>query len=284
VAILLALGAAVGWGLSDFLGGLKSRSSSTASVLLVSQLTALGVLAVATAVRGEPLPDGRFLAYAALAGAGEALGIAALYRGLAVGRMTVVAPVAATAPAVPILAGLAAGEVPEAVTGAGVALAAIGVIITSVQRRDVEAATSRVAPSVGYGLLAAAGFGTFFVAMDSASQAGVLWALLTARLTSVLAVAAATLVVIGRSGHLYVHKGDIAVMAGIGAFIVVADGMYAIATTVGLLGIAAVLGSLHTVVTIILARTILNERLQWIQRIGVLTVLLGVLAIAASPA
>jgi drug/metabolite transporter (DMT)-like permease len=272
VAILLALGAAVGWGLSDFLGGLKSRSSSTASVLLVSQLTALGVLAVATAVRGEPLPDGRFLAYAALAGAGEALGIAALYRGLAVGRMTVVAPVAATAPAVPILAGLAAGEVPEAVTGAGVALAAIGVIITSVQRR------------VGYGLLAAAGFGTFFVAMDSASQAGVLWALLTARLTSVLAVAAATLVVIGRSGHLYVHKGDIAVMAGIGAFIVVADGMYAIATTVGLLGIAAVLGSLHTVVTIILARTILNERLQWIQRIGVLTVLLGVLAIAASPA
>jgi drug/metabolite transporter (DMT)-like permease len=283
-AILLALGAALSWGLSDFLGGLKSRSSAILSVLLVSQVTALSVLAITVVVRGLPAPDGRFLAYAAIAGLGEAVGIGVLYRGLAVGRMTVVAPVAATAPVLPVLAGLVAGEVPGPVAGVGVVLAAAGIAITSVQRDASKTATSRLAPSVGYGLLAAAGFGLFFLAMDSASESDVPWALLTARLTSVIAVGAVAVVTIGRRGPLHIHKGDLQAMALIGLLIVAADGMYATATTLGLLGVAAVLGSLHTVVTIGLARIVLDERLQRIQRIGIVTVLLGVLAIAGSPA
>jgi drug/metabolite transporter (DMT)-like permease len=283
-AILLALGAALGWGVSDFLGGLKSRSSSLLSVLLVSQVTALSVLAFIVIARGLPAPDGRFLVYAAMAGAGEVVGIAALYWGLAVGRMTVVAPVAATAPVLPVLAGLVAGEVPGPVASVGVVLAAAGVAITSVQRDAVNIAPSRLAPSVGYGLLAAAGFGSFFVAMDFASEGDVPWALLTARLTSVLAVGAVTVVTIRRAGRLRIQKVDLHVMALIGLLIVAADVMYATATTLGLLGVAAVLGSLHTVVTIGLARIVLDERLERIQRVGVVTVFLGVLAIAGSPA
>ncbi|MFI5897328.1 EamA family transporter [Actinoplanes sp. NPDC051513] len=281
-AILLALGSAIGWGLSDFLGGLKSRSSSILSVLLVSQVTALGVLGFTVVVRGLPAPDGRFLAYAAGAGLGEAVGIAALYRGLAVGRMTVVASIAAAAPVLPVLAGLVAGEVPGPVASVGVVLAAAGVVITSVQR-DTANTTTSGASGVGYGLLAAAGFGSFFLAMDFASEADVPWALLTARLTSVTAVGAVTVAVIGRSGRLRVQRADLPVMALIGALIVVADGMYAVATTLGLLGVAAVLGSLHTVVTIGLARIVLGERLARIQRAGIVTVLAGVLAIAGSP-
>jgi drug/metabolite transporter (DMT)-like permease len=281
-AIVLALGAALGWGLSDFLGGLKSRSSSVLAVLFVSQVTALTVLAFIVVARGQPAPDGRFLAYAALAGVGEVVGIAALYRGLAVGQMTVVAPVAATAPVLPVLAGLLTGEVPGPVASAGVVLAAVGVAITSA-RRGVVKATSRLAPSVGYGLLAAVGFGSFFLAMDLASEADVPWALLAARLTSVTAVGAVTLVAIGRPGRLRVQRKHLPVMALIGLLIVAADAMYATATTLGLLGVAAVLGSLHTVVTIGLARVVLDERLEPVQRVGVVTVLLGVLAIAGSP-
>jgi drug/metabolite transporter (DMT)-like permease len=283
-AILLALGAALCWGLSDFLGGLKSRSSAVLSVLLVSQVTALSVLAFIVVARGLPAPEGRFLAYAAIAGLGEAVGIAALYRGLAVGQMTVVAPIAATAPVLPVLAGLAAGEVPGPVASVGVVLAAAGVAITSARRDAVNTASSRLAPSVGYGLLAAAGFGSFFLAMDLASEADVPWALLAARLTSVLAVGAVTVVAIARTGRLRIQRGDLHVMALIGLLIVAADAMYATATTRGLLGVAAVLGSLHTVVTIGLARIVLDERLERAQRVGVVTVLLGVLAIAGSPA
>jgi len=282
-AVMLALGAAVGWGLSDFLGGLKSRSSSVLPVLLVSQVTALSVLAGIVVARDQPAPDGRFLVYAALAGGGEVVGIAALYRGLAVGQMTVVAPVAATAPVLPVLAGLLTGNVPGPVASVGVVLAAAGIAITSARRDAARTAPSRLVPSVGYGLLAAAGFGSFFLTMDLASEADVPWALLTARLTSVTAVGAVTAVAIGRPGRLRMQRGDLPVIALIGLLIVAADAMYATATTLGLLGVAAVLGSLHTVVTICLARVVLDERLEPIQRVGVVTVLLGVLAIAGSP-
>jgi drug/metabolite transporter (DMT)-like permease len=282
-AILLAFGAALSWGLSDFLGGQKSRSSSVLSVLLVSQVTALGVVAFIVVARDLPAPDGRFLAYAAVAGIGEAVGIAALYRGLAAGRMTIVAPVAATAPVLPMLAGLVAGEAPSPVASVGVVLAAAGVIVTSVRRDAVNAASSRLAPSVGYGLLAAAGFGSFFLAIDVASPGDVPWALLTARLTSVIAIGAVTLVRFARPDRLQVRTRDLPVMALTGLLVVAADGMYATATTLGLLGVAAVLGSLHTIVTIGLARIVLDERLERVQRVGIVTVLLGVLAIAGGP-
>jgi drug/metabolite transporter (DMT)-like permease len=282
-AVGLALGAALGWGLSDFLGGLKSRSSAVLSVLLVSQLTALVALAIVVVARGSGPPGGGSLGYAAMAGAGEVVGIAALYRGLAVGRMTVVAPVAATAPVLPVLFGLARGEVPGPVTSAGLVLAAAGVVITSIRPHNATAATSRLGPSIGYGLLAAAGFGSFFLAMDAASEGDVLWSLLTARLTSVVGVAAVAAVTIARRGRLRLRKGDLHVMALVGLLIVAADFMYATATTLGLLGVAAVLGSLHTIVTIVLARAVLGERLERFQRIGIVTVLLGALAITGSP-
>lgn len=276
-AALLALGAALSWGLSDFLGGLKSRSSATVVVLLVSQVTALCVLTVTVAVRGLPAPDGRFLPIAALAGVGEVVGIAALYRGLAVGRMTVVAPVAATAPVLPLLVGLVSGEVPGPLAGVGLVLAITGVVVTST-RADTTAGPARLAPSVGYGLLSAAGFGLFFLTMDSASEGDVPWALLTARLAAVLAVGAAAALTSRRR----LRRRDLPAMALIGLLIVTADTLYATATTMGLLGVAAVLGSLHTVVTIALASLTLDERLGRAQRIGVATALLGVLTIAAS--
>jgi uncharacterized membrane protein len=103
-AVLLALGA-LGWGVSDFLGGLTSRSSSFLLVLLLSQITALVLLSVLVAADAAALPDSGHLGNAAAAGLSEAIGIAALYRGLSVGTMSVVAPVAATAPVLPLLAG-----------------------------------------------------------------------------------------------------------------------------------------------------------------------------------
>lgn len=275
LAIALALGAALSWGASDFLGGLKSRSRPLLSVLLISQATALVLLAIIVAARGAGPPDPAFLAQAAIAGLGETVGIAALYRGLAVGAMSIVAPVAAAAPIVPLLAGLAAGQVPGPLQFAGLALTILGLVITS--RGPTTEAGARPLASILYGLLAALGFGTFFLTMHNAGQADTGWALLTARLVTVMVIVSVSVL----SRHrVAVRKSDLPVLAVIGVLIVAADTQYTLASVLGPVGVAAVLGSLHTVVTIALARIVLKERLNRLQQIGIGIVLLGVVAIS----
>ncbi|MEV6110719.1 DMT family transporter [Streptomyces sp. NPDC051940] len=277
--VLLALGASLGWGTSDFLGGVKSRALPVLSVLFISQTVALALLAVTVAGRGEGPGAAGDLAYAAAAGLGETVGIAALYRGLAVGTMGIVAPVAATAPVVPLVADLASGELPGPVQLAGLALVLAGVAVTSHRPAGAaEEAGARVLPSVAYGLLASLGFGTFFLAMGRASEGDIGWALLTARSTAVAALAAAAL---ARRRRLGVGRADLAPVALIGCLIVAADTLYATATTHGLVSVAAVLGSLHAVVTLVLARVFLHERLERTQQVGVGACLLGVMAVAA---
>ncbi|WP_107655986.1 DMT family transporter [Nocardia suismassiliense] len=276
IAIALALGAAFGWGTSDFLGGLKSRTLPLLSVLLISQSTALVLVTVFTLVRGGGLPEPASLGYAALAGLAETAAVAALYRGLAVGSISIVAAVASTAPGVPLLGGLLFGEVPGALQLAGLAVALVGLVVASYQSEQGGKA-GQLLPSIGFGLLAAVGFGTFFLAMDTASTGDIGWALLTARLTAVGLIGAVILV--GRQ-RVSVPPKDIPSIALIGVLIVTADALYATASTLGMVGIVAVLGALHTLVTIALARIFLNERLGRPQQVGVGAALVGVLAIA----
>ncbi|MBB5081659.1 EamA family transporter [Nonomuraea endophytica] len=278
LAIVLALGASLGWGVSDFLGGLKSRTLPVLSVLLISQGTALILLTLIAATRGVALPDASTLGHAAIAGLGELAGIAALYRGLSVGKMSIVAPVAATAPAVPLLIGLAGGQIPGPLQFTGLALALLGLAATSYRPGTTTGAASSTLPSILYGLLAAAGFGIFFHTMHNAGEGDVGWALLTARLTSVLALAT---VIIVKRHRVRVPKADLPVLAAIGALVIVADFLYTTASTLGLVSVAAVLASLHTIVTIALARIVLKERLERPQQIGIAISLIGVLAISA---
>jgi drug/metabolite transporter (DMT)-like permease len=279
VAIALALGASLAWGVSDFLGGLKSRSLPLLSVLLVSQGTALILLTAIVASVGEGPPGASFLLFASLAGISEALGVAALYRGLAVGVTSIVAPAAATAPVVPIAVGIVLGEAPGPVQGAGIALAVIGIAIT-VCRSDPEAlATHALVPSLAFGLLCALGFGGFYVAMDAASEGEIPWALLVARATAVLLFAIAVLLA---RASLAVERGDFVVVASIGMLVIAADAMYATASTHGILGVVAALSTLYPLVTIVLARAYLDEAISRRQWVGVATCLAGVVAVSAA--
>ena len=177
LAIALALGSSLVYGVSDFLGGLKSRSLPLLSVLLVSQGVALVLLAANVIVRGEGPPAGDFLLYGVLAGVCEAVAIAAFYRGLAVGVMSIVSPIAATAPAVPVAAAAALGELPAPIQGVGIVLALAGIGIISLEPGG-QRGSRDVGPSVLFGLVTALGFGGFLVAMDAASEGSVSWALL----------------------------------------------------------------------------------------------------------
>jgi drug/metabolite transporter (DMT)-like permease len=279
IAVSLALGSSLVYGFSDFLGGLKSRSLPLLSVLLVSQGSALLVLMVVVVVSGQGAPEGKYLLYAALAGLSEAVGVAALYRGLSVGVMSIVAPVAAISPVVPVTAAVVLGELPTAGQGAGILLAVAGVALISYSRPGPSGSGS-LAPSVLFGLLTALGFGGFQVAMDAASEGDVAWALLVARVTAVAAFGAVWL---ARRPSLGVRRGEVPVLVAIGVLIIAADALYAVASTKGLLSVVAVLSSLYPIVTIALARIYLHERVERPQRIGAATALAGAVAISALP-
>jgi drug/metabolite transporter (DMT)-like permease len=277
-AVALALGSSLVYGVSDFLGGLKSRTLPLLSVLLVSQGSALLVLGAVVLVSGKAPPAGEFIAYAALGGLAEAVGVAAFYRGLAVGVMSIVSPIAATAPVVPVVAAVALGELPGTLQTAGLVLAVAGIAIISLESRDASQAGD-LAPSIFFGLLTAIGFGGFLVAMDAASEGEVVWALFVARLTAVVAFIS---VFVARRKPLAVPRAETPVLVLIGVLIIAADALYATASTEGLLSVVAVLSSLYPVVTIVLARFYLQERLRRPQQVGAAASIAGAVLVTAA--
>jgi drug/metabolite transporter (DMT)-like permease len=216
--------------------------------------------------------------WAALAGSAGIVALGAFYRGLAIGTMSVVAPISATAAAVPVLVGLAEGERPGALQVAGMAAALAGVILAS--REPIEEGRPRGnRAAVGLALVAAAGFGTFFVGIDRASAtAEVPWVIVVQRSCSLVLLVIAALVArpsLPRDGT------SLAALGAIGVLDLGANGLYALATTEGLLSVVAVLGSLYPAVTVVLARLVLAERIARTQEVGVVLALAGVVAISA---
>jgi uncharacterized membrane protein len=143
VPVALALGASLAWRCSDFLAGLKTRRLALLWVLLVSQATDLMLVLIAALISGAPLPGGHAAMLAAGAGVAELIGFAALYRALAVGTMSVVAPISALAALLPVIVSLAAGTAPTALQGLCMVLALVGAMLASLeigQRSGVIAA------------------------------------------------------------------------------------------------------------------------------------------------
>ena len=137
IAIVLALVAAVMWGVSDFAGGLLGRRAPILGVLIATQAVGFVIAATITGLRGEPTMVGQDL-WLALGGAVlGAMGVSSLYQGLAVGRMGIVAPVAAVLTAVtPALIGVVLQGVPPLVVIAGLAVAIVAVVTVSASPDD----------------------------------------------------------------------------------------------------------------------------------------------------
>jgi drug/metabolite transporter (DMT)-like permease len=247
-------------------------------VLLVSQGVALALLVPFAFALGEELPSGTAAGWAALGGSAGIVALACFYRALAIGTMSVVAPISATAAVVPVLVGLVEGERPSVLQVAGMAAALAGVILAS--REPVEEGcppANRAA--IGLALVAAAGFGTFFVALDRASAQGdVSWVIVVSRGCSLALLVVAALAV--RPG-LPRDAASIGMLGIIGVLDLGANGLYALATREGLLSVVSVLGSLYPAVTVVLARVVLAERVARVQEVGVVLALAGVVAISA---
>jgi drug/metabolite transporter (DMT)-like permease len=277
-AIALGLAASLSWGVADFLGGIQSRRMPVVAVVLGSQLAGLALVVVIVAIRGKPLPGGDFTLYAAASSVGGIVGLTAFYKALSIGAMGVVAPLSSTAAVIPLVVGLATGDSLSALQAGGVALAISGVVLASREAGDEAKGSTAVAKGAGYALVSALGFGWFFVAIAHASDADVMWAVCVNRTVSALLLTAALLVTRPRLG---LKVADMRVLVVVGVLDTGANGFFALASTKGLISVVSVLASLYPIATVVLARVVLHERLQAIQRVGAAAALAGVALISA---
>jgi drug/metabolite transporter (DMT)-like permease len=275
-AVLALLGAA-SWGVGDFFGGLAARRAHVLTVLVVSQAIGLAGAAVWVLASGDALPGAGDLLPALGAGLCGAIGLAALYRGMAVGAMGIVAPISAASPVVPLLVDLGRGVRPTAFQSIGVAVVLGGIVLLA-REPDPAGGRSRVATGVTLAVLAAVGFGLFVVGLDAAADASVPWAIVAVRLASTsLALALA----LGGRATLRPPARLLPMIVAVGVFDTLANVLVAFATTKGSAGMVAVLSALYPVTTIVLARLVLRERLDGARRVGAGLALGGAAVVAA---
>ena len=249
---------------------------SAISVLLVSQpVGLLGAVAVAVAFGGDAL-GAREILFGIGAGAAVVLALAAFYRAMALGSVSAVAMIGALGVLVPFAAGLARGEDPGAVQMIG-AVAAIGGVILVSREADPEwRAASRAA--IGLAALAALGFGVFFLAIDASASESPAWTIVAARVGGCSLLVAIALAV---RPSLRIPPRIAPALIVIGICDVLANSLFALATTRGLLSLVSVAGSLYSAVTVLLARAFLGERLRPVQRAGLTLAIAGVAMIAS---
>ena len=275
-AAVLALLGAASWGIGDFFGGLAARKAHVLTVLVGSQAVGLAGAVVWVVVSADAAPGLEDLLPAVGAGACGALGLAALYRGMAVGAMGIVAPISAASPVVPLAVDLVRGVSPSPLQWAGIAVVLGG--ITLLAREPGEARRAGLAAGVALALAAAVAFGLFVVGLDAAADGGVPWTILAVRSTSTLL--ALTLALVASVAVVPPARLVPAIVA-VGVFDTTANVLVAFATTRGSAGVVAVLSALYPVATIVLARVALGERLDRPRRMGGALALGGAAAVAA---
>jgi drug/metabolite transporter (DMT)-like permease len=277
VPVLLSLAASSCWGVADFLGGLQSKRVPVAVVLCVVQGAGLVVVLAIIAITSEPFPGARAAILSIVAGIGGIVALGCFYRALAIGTMSIVAPISATGVTIPVVVGLATGDELSTVVAIGLAVTFLGVVLASREQHDDAEQAAAGKLSVGLALVAAVGFGSYFVLSDAAADDSVLWLLVLARSIPVPALA-----LFAWARRMPAPKGRTAstlVLAG--TLDCSATALYAVANTKGALSIVSVVGSLYPVMTLLLARVVLGERIRRLQQAGVAAALTGVAMIAA---
>lgn len=276
-APLLGLASAASWGAGDFCGGLASRRAPLLGVLTLGYAAGVGLIAGAALVTGEPAPGAAALGWAVAAGLAGVVGLAALYRGLAVGRMALVAPVSAVlAAALPVVWGALREGAPSPARQAGFALALVGIWLVA---RTGLAEVDR--QGLLLGLVAGGGFGAFLILMHAGAEGGNFWPLAAARGTSCALVLAVALGRARLQGGAWVPpRSAVPLVVLTGALDGGGNALFVLASQAGRLDTAAVLSSLYPVSTVLLAAALLGERVSRPQGLGIAAVLAAIALIA----
>jgi uncharacterized membrane protein len=277
---ILALASAAFYGAADFIGGMTARRAATMAIVLLSQAAGLALVVVMVALLGTPVPGTHDWVWGALAGVAGGGGVALLYRALAIGVMSLVAPVTAVcAVAVPVVvAVLWLDERPTWQATLGIALALLAVALVS-QGGDSHGKDPSRAPrrrGLGLAIVSGIAIGLFFLALARTTDEAGLWPLVFARISSVglfgalIAMSRTTLSMAGNTALLAVGGGVLDMLANL---------LYLLASRQGPLTLVVTLSSLYPASTVLLARFVLHERLTPRQWIGVGMALLAIVAI-----
>lgn len=280
IAVLAALGCSLTYGVSNYIAGLQSRRSALIAVVFFSQLAALAVAVPVALLSGEPFPDGPGLPYGLAAGVGQAIALGAFYRALAIGTVSIVAPIGGVGVVLPVLVGLASGDSVAGTQVAGMVLCVAGIAVAA-RRPDSRGVRHGAGPqSVALALVAATCFGLQFIAFAESSADGVMWPIMLARAASVAVLVGAVLVV---RPALFTAPGALPLIALVGILNHVASGLFVFAAgrEGAPLSVVSVLASLYPAVTVVLALALLGERLTRAQALGVGSALVGVVLTAA---
>ena len=279
--ILIGLLASVTYGIQDFIGGVVSRRNHVLTVVAWGQIAGIVFAAAGVPLLTDGPPTAAALSLSGAAGIAGMFGAALLFRGLARGRMSVVAPVTAVlAASVPVLIGLVSGERPTnlALGGLVVALLAIALVSSApepgVPRRREGTLRTRmigaaIPEAVGAGLL----FAGFFLLLDRVEDDAGLWPLVGARAAALVVVG---IILLATGVPVRPAAGTTLGVVGSGFLSNVSDYLFVLGTRLGLLSVVVVLTSLYPATTVILARVVLKERIGRGQLVGLVLALIGV--------
>jgi drug/metabolite transporter (DMT)-like permease len=277
---VLALIAAVSYGVGDFVGGVGGRRSVPGLIPLAIQVVGVLFAAAAVGFGVGTAPTTTVLVWGAVSGIGSGIGGAALFRGLSGGQMSVVAPLSAVVTAaLPALVGLASGDRLAWWGCVGIAVALPAVALTS-----WPGGTDgfRLADAL-YGTVAGCGFGLLFIALDQAGTSAGAWPLLPGQVVALLVVSTVAVPEIVRlvRAHQPIRLSTAARWGlAAGVFGATANLMFLLATGVGQLTVAAVLADLYPAITV--ALIVLHERIQRLQATGLIAAAAAVVLIVTA--
>jgi drug/metabolite transporter (DMT)-like permease len=285
VVYLLAIGSALFYGAADFAGGLTTRRAGTIPVVILSQFSGLALLLLILPLLPQSFPSQADLLWGGVAGLTGGIGVALLYRALAIGIMGVVAPTTAVcAVAIPVVASLLLGERPVPLALGGIALGIVSIVLVSQQQaaaqpeRHDPAPPPRRSSGVGTALASGVAIGFFFLALAQTGPGAGMWPLVVSRLLSVTLFGAIAIAG-GRSLRMPVRVAALVVVAGVVDMF--ANALYLLAARQGPLSIVVTLSSLYPASTVLLARIVLRERLSPWQITGVGCALVAVVLIVS---
>jgi drug/metabolite transporter (DMT)-like permease len=264
MVLFWALGAAIMYGVADYLGGRASKVSKAAAVTFLGQASALVLLAILVALSNTPMMKSGDWIWSGFAGAGGAIALIAFYQAMSLGSMTVVAPISAiVGMSSPVLVGLLQGERPATIAYVGMVLAVLAVALVGDVLDHHDLPTSMRA--IVFAVISGLGFGVIFVCLAQTSHDAGLWPLLGQRLISVPTVA---LVASFGVGRLKVDRRVIVLAVFSGVLDTAANGFYLLAIHGGLLSLVGVITALYPVSTVGLALTIDKEKIHKSQIVG----------------
>jgi drug/metabolite transporter (DMT)-like permease len=274
-AVLLGLGAAIGFGTSDFVAGLLSRRVHYALVAVPATIAAAAVTLVALLLSHANGPDPQAIFWGAASGIGGGFGGLMLYRGLGRGQMGVVAPLSALGTAVlPVIVGVGLGDRPSVPAWAGVVLAmpAIWLVSTSgsgeADTDEPRAGRAGLAEGVVDGLLAGVGFALLLVGLGLAGDGAGLWPVVAGETSSLILVSIFLVGTLIRLEDRRLPPRDLGGSLAVGLLGGAASILYLWSTRAGLLSIVAVITSLYPAATVVLSTLILDERIGRRQLVG----------------